>query len=102
MQSHAGGGAAANHLQTIRLAPTTSNLRLIYANDQADELRRNVDVDPSGLFRFEQRLWQARHTERPTCESSELDYLVCVEQATDEATPERSPPASATQGPGSG
>jgi hypothetical protein len=86
MQSQAGGGAAADHLQMITPAPSTNNLHLIYANDQADEFRRNVDFDPSGLFRFEDRLWQAGHKERRTSESTEPDYLVCVEQATDEAT----------------
>lgn len=97
MQSQRSGGAAADPLGRIKPALSTNNLHLVYANDQADEFRRDVDVDvdPSGVFWFEERLWHARHRERRTSESGEPDRLVCVEQATDwpstsraEATPE--------------
>jgi len=84
----AGNAGSADPLQRLTLAPSTNNLRLVYANDQADEFRRNVDIDPSGLFRFEGRLWTSPHPEQPNQESAEPAYLLCIEQLADEATPE--------------
>ncbi len=84
----AGHAASADPSEKLTLAqaPSTDNLRLVYANDQADEFRRNVNVDPTGLFRFEGRLWESRPPERLNHEDAELVYLVCIEQPADQAT----------------
>ncbi len=86
----AGHAASADPSQRLTLAqaPSTDNLRLVYANDQADEFRRNVNVDPSGLFRFEGRHWTSPHTEQPNQEGAEPAYLLCIEQPAEEAPSE--------------